>query len=92
VAKRTRILTFGLAALVAILGGAIAAAVSGTAGLIVGLSLFGLGLGAIVLLVFLEIGLSEDHAREREEQSRREPPRRDPDIANLPWSQPPKQP
>jgi len=58
-------------------------AVPGLVGDIIRLSLITLGLGAVLLLVFYEIGLSEDKARAKEEEERRrrqpehdEPPRR----------------
>jgi|1185.fasta_scaffold1912249_2 uncharacterized membrane protein len=74
--RRTRIRAFGSSAFVAVAGALCWALVNGVAGLIVGATLLALGLGAIVLLVFLEVGLSEDHARAREEQQQRRPPRR----------------
>jgi hypothetical protein len=70
--RRHRIEAFGSAAAVALAGVACAALINGTVGLVVGMSLLGLGLGAVVLLVFLEVGLSEDRERAREaEQQRR---------------------
>jgi hypothetical protein len=38
---------------------------------VVGLTLITLGLGAVVLLVFLEVGLSEDRERATEEERQR---------------------
>jgi hypothetical protein len=91
VRPRTRILAFGSAALVAIAGALCAAFVKSTAGLVVGLGLFSLGLGALVLLVFLEVGLSEDHARARDEQRRLNQEKRGDEIRQSPWSrQPPR--
>ena len=68
--RRSRIYSYGSAALVAIIGGIVVAVSGGLGWKAVGWSLFGLGLGAIVLLIFLEIGLSEDRAREAEEKDR----------------------
>jgi hypothetical protein len=69
---RHRIQAFGSAALVAIAGVICALAINGTAGLVIGMSLLGLGLGAVVLLVFLEVGLSEDRERAAEQARRRQ--------------------
>jgi hypothetical protein len=44
---------------------------SGVTGEVVGMALVTVGLGAAVLLVFLEVGLSEDRDRAREEARRR---------------------
>jgi hypothetical protein len=62
---------FGTAGLVALAGVLCGTLVSGEAGQLLAISLLSIGLGAIVLLVFFEIGLSEDRDRARE-QSRRE--------------------
>ena len=67
---RRRYETYGSAAVIALLGGVVGALGSSLVVQAVGWSLFGLGLGAIVLLVFLEIGLSEDRAREEEEEEK----------------------
>jgi hypothetical protein len=53
------------------IAGFVCAALSGTTGQIAGYAIATLGLGAIVLLVFYEIGLSEDRDREAEERRRR---------------------
>jgi uncharacterized membrane protein len=68
--RRRRYETYGSAVVVAIIGGIVGALASSLVLQAVGWSLFGLALGAIVLLVFLEIGLSEDRAREEEEKGR----------------------
>jgi hypothetical protein len=86
-AKRTRILTFGLAGFVVLVGVLCAVFVNGKTGTVASATLITLGCGFAVLLVFFEVGLSEDHAREREEQERRASTRRDPEIRKLPWSQ-----
>jgi hypothetical protein len=46
-------------------------AVPGIVGDIIRLSLLTLGMGWVILLVFYEIGLSEDKARAKEEEERR---------------------
>jgi hypothetical protein len=74
---RRRIQAFGSAVVVAVAGVICAVAINGTLGLVIGMSLLGLGLGAVVLLVFLEVGLSEDRER-AEEQARRRDARRPP--------------
>ena len=90
---RARIITFGLAGVVVLIGSLCTALVKGHAGLVAGVTLITLGCGTVVLLVFYEIGLSEDHAREREKQQHSAKARRDPEIRNLPWSQrPPRDP
>jgi hypothetical protein len=93
VRPRTRVLAFGSAALIAIAGALCSAFVDSTLGLIVGVALLSLGLGGIVLLVFLEVGLSEDHARAREEQRRPDRAKSGIEIRQLPWSRrPPRRP
>jgi hypothetical protein len=55
----------------AVLGGILGFAVPGIVGQVIRLTLITLAMGAVVLLVFYEVGLSEDHAREREDEERR---------------------
>ncbi|HEX6459991.1 MAG TPA: hypothetical protein VF032_13825 [Thermoleophilaceae bacterium] len=81
--RRERIRAYGAAAALAVVGGICGFVVSGLPGQIIRLSLITLAMGAVLLLVFYEIGLSEDRARAREEEERRreqpeheEPPRR----------------
>jgi hypothetical protein len=83
VAPRARLRAYGSAAAVVVAGVVCALVVHGLTGELVGLTLLTLGLGAVVLLVFYEIGLSEDRDRAREEENRRRasddlsaPPRR----------------
>jgi hypothetical protein len=71
VARRERIWAYGGAAGMAVLGGILGFAVPGIVGQVIRLTLITLAMGAVVLLVFYEIGLSEDHAREREDEERR---------------------
>jgi hypothetical protein len=72
---RARILTFGSAGILVIAGALCAALVPGLAGQLLAIVLLSFGLGGAVLLAFLEVGLSEDHARARE-AARREADRR----------------
>ena len=83
--RRARIFAYGSAALVALAGALCAAFIGGVAGIVLGVALGSLGLGAIVLLVFLEVGLSEDRARAREQPPRRVPPE-SPHPAHTAWS------
>jgi hypothetical protein len=63
---RARILSFGSAGILVLAGALCAVFVSGLTGQLLALVLLSIGLGGAVLLVFLEVGLSEDHARARE--------------------------
>jgi hypothetical protein len=72
-AQRTRIAAYGSAVALIVLGVPCGLLIiGGKAGDVVAASLVTLGLGAILLLVFLEIGLSEDRDRAKEEEQRRE--------------------
>ena len=64
-APRTRIWAYGACAVLVVVGGLCSAIIGGVTGdvLLIGLAM--LGLGGILLLVFLEVGLSEDRERER---------------------------
>ena len=66
--RRSRFIGYGSAALLVLLGAASAIAISGTAGQVAAFVLIGLGLVLATSLVFLEVGLSEDQARAREEK------------------------
>jgi hypothetical protein len=70
VSRRARILAFG-SALVATLAGVGAAVAGGLTGQVFAIALITLGLGGALLLAFLEVGLSEDRARARDEERRR---------------------
>jgi hypothetical protein len=70
VSSRSRILAFGSAGAVAVIGGICAAVVPGLIGQLLTFVLISLGLGAAVLLVFYEVGLSEDKQRASEQQER----------------------
>ena len=68
---RSRILTFGTAGLLVVGGIVCAVAISGGIGQYLAFALIGVGLVAVVSLVFFEVGLSEDRELAREEKARR---------------------
>jgi hypothetical protein len=70
---RNRLLSFGAAALAIVAGAVAGALIGGITGEAVAIALASLGGIAIVSLVFLEVGLSEDRERARERPGR--PPR-----------------
>jgi hypothetical protein len=70
--SRLRILAFGTAAVLVIAGGVCAALVSGVVGEVLTIVLISAGLAGALLLVFLEVGLSEERELAREEEQRRE--------------------
>jgi hypothetical protein len=67
--KRSRILGFGSAALLVVTGIACAMIVSGTLGQNLAFVLVALGLVEATALLFYEVGLTEDRARERERKA-----------------------
>jgi hypothetical protein len=71
VVRRDRIRAYGSAVGLAVVGGLLGFVIPGLVGQIVRLSLITLAMGAVLLLVFYEIGLSEDKERAREEEERR---------------------
>ena len=71
VTTRRRWIAYGSAAAVAVAGMACAAVSASKTADIVGYAIMTLAFGAIVLLVFYEIGLSEDRDREAEEQRKK---------------------
>ena len=72
--RRARVLSFGSALLAIVLGTILGPVVGGITGEAISLALVSLGGIAIVSLAFLEIGLSEDRERAREEALRRRRP------------------
>jgi hypothetical protein len=70
VARRDRILAYGGAVALVLVGGLCGWIVPGLTGDIIRLSLITIGFGAVLLIVFYEIGLSEDRERAREERER----------------------
>ena len=71
-ASRPRALAFGSAAALVVAGSICAALVGGLTGEVLAIALITLGLGAVVLLIFLEVGLSEERDLAREEKRRRQ--------------------
>jgi hypothetical protein len=71
VAPRSRILAFGSAVALVLAGGVCAVLIGGVTGQVLTIVLLSAGLGGAVLLVFLEVGLSEDRERARDEERRR---------------------
>jgi hypothetical protein len=74
VAPRARVLAFGSAAAAVVAGSICAALVDGLTGEVLAIAMITLGLGAVVLLLFLEVGLSEERDLAREEKRRRQRP------------------
>lgn len=72
VAPRPRVLAFGSAAALVVSGAICAALVGGVTGEVLAIALITVGLGATVLLMFLEVGLSEERELAREERRRRQ--------------------
>jgi small conductance mechanosensitive channel len=72
VAPRPRVLAFGSAAALVVAGSISALLVGGLTGEVLAIGLITLGLGAVVLLLFLEVGLSEERALATEEKRRRQ--------------------
>jgi hypothetical protein len=70
VTPRWRVIAFGSAAALVVAGSICAALASERAGEAIGIGLITLGLGAVVLLVFYEVGLSEEKELAREEKRR----------------------
>jgi hypothetical protein len=72
VAPRPRVLAFGSAAALVVAGSICAAVVDGLTGEVLAIALITLGLGVLVLLMFLEVGLSEERELAREDKQRRQ--------------------
>jgi hypothetical protein len=70
VTRRSRILAFGTAAVMVVAGTVCGIAIDGITGSTLALALLLAGLGGAVLLLFLEVGLSEEHDREKERERR----------------------
>jgi len=66
-----RVVAFGSAAVLVIAGAACAATIEGVVGEVLTIVLISLGLGGGLLLVFLEIGLSEERELAQNEDRRR---------------------
>jgi hypothetical protein len=63
---RNRVLSFGAACLLIVLGLIADPVLGGITGEATAIGLISLGAIAVMSLIFLEVGLSEDHARERD--------------------------
>jgi hypothetical protein len=74
VTRRARIFAFGSAAVLVVAGAVCVAVFGGLLGQVLAIALITAGLGGALLLLFYEVGLSEDRERAREEERRR--PRR----------------
>jgi hypothetical protein len=88
VSRRDRILAYGGAVALVVVGGLCGWIVPGLTGDIIRLSLITVGFGAVLLTVFYEIGLSEDRDRAREEREREREtrqPKHDEDTGPRPW-------
>ena len=70
--KRARLLTYGSIVALILIAGLCRLLINGFGVEVASLTVMSLGLGAIILLVFYEVGLSEDKARAEEEAVRRE--------------------
>lgn len=68
---RLRILAFGSAGALVVAGGVCVALVGGVTGEVLAIVLMSAGLGGGLLLVFLEVGLSEERELARDEERRR---------------------
>lgn len=73
--KRSRVIGYGSAGLLVLVGIGGAVAFGGTFGQILALALIGLGLVLATGLVFFEVGLSEDRERAKEQAGRASPGR-----------------
>jgi hypothetical protein len=71
VAPRPRVLAFGSAAALVVAGALCAVLISGLTGEVLAIVLITLGLGALLLLMFLEVGLSEERELRRRRRPRR---------------------
>ena len=68
---RQRVLRYGLGLAVAVAGLLCGLLIEGLTGEVLAIALIGLGLGGALLLVFYEIGMSEERAVAEEERERR---------------------
>ena len=84
--RRTRILAYGAAAVLAVAGFG-CAAIGGLGGQIAAIALVSAGFGGALLLAFYEVGLSEDRDRAEDEKRRGDDTRRRRDeFRGPPWS------
>jgi hypothetical protein len=71
-APSARVLSFGSAGALVVAGAICATLIGGSTGDALAIALITLGLGAALLLIFLEVGLSEERDLAREEERRRQ--------------------
>jgi hypothetical protein len=71
VAPRARLVAVGSAGLLVVAGALCAAFVGGLTGQVLAIGLITVGLGGALLLVFLEVGLSEERELAKDEERRR---------------------
>ena len=91
--RRARIVAFGSATALVLAGVVCAIVLGGKTRDVLATTLITLGLGAIVLLAFLEVGLSEDRELAREEERRRkEAAKRPPERKRPPRPRRPRRP
>jgi hypothetical protein len=74
VAPRTRVLAFGACGVLVVSGALSWVLIAGLTGEVIAIACLLVGLGGALLLVFYEVGLSEDRARARQERRRRRGP------------------
>jgi hypothetical protein len=93
VSPRARILAFGSAGALVLAGGLCAVLIAGLVGQVLTIALVAAGLGGGVLLVFLEVGLSEDRERTAREERQRRRSSAPADARRRPWlRRPPRRP
>ena len=78
--RRGRVLSFGGAAGAMVVGAIAGAIIGGITGEAIALAFVCVGAIAVVSLIFLEVGLSEDREREREAREARRAGRRPPPL------------
>jgi hypothetical protein len=84
VTRRSRTLTFGAAGVLVLAGALCAVLVTGSTGEVLTIALLSVGLVGAAVLVFLEVGLSEDRDRARDKERRRRRTALGPDAQRLP--------
>ena len=82
---RLRLIAFGSAAALVVAGAACAALVAGVAGEVLTIILISGGLAGALLLLFLEVGLSEERDLARDEERRRTARRQALHLRRGPW-------
>jgi hypothetical protein len=80
------LLAFGTAAALVVAGALCAALIAGVVGQALAIALISAGLGGALLLIFYEVGLSEDRERARDEERRRKRSPKHVDPGRRLWS------